>query len=66
MKILHVKMTSASCNFKTSKMNCPTKTNSSFQTLTSSNPPLRNLNGNTVDNTNDLKHLHQLNDSFIL
>ena len=58
-------MTSASCNFKTSKMESPTKTNLSCQTLTSSNPPLRNPNGNKIDNTNDLKHLEQLNDSFI-
>ena len=58
-------MTSASCNFKTSTMESPTKTNLSCQTLTSSNPPLRNPNGNKIDNTNDLKHLEQLNDSFI-
>ena len=65
MKILNVKITSASCNFKTSKMESPTKTNSSCQTLTSSNPSLRNTNGNKVDNINDLKHSEQLNDSFI-
>ena len=41
-------MTSASCNFQTSKMKSATKTNSSCQTLTSSNPPLRNPNGNKV------------------
>ena len=56
---------SASCNFKTSKMEGPTKTVSSCQTLISSNPPLSNPNGNIVDNTNDLEHLKQLNDSFI-
>ena len=28
--------------------------------------PLRNLNDNIVDNTTDLEHLKQLNDSFIL
>ena len=50
MKILNVKTTSGI--FKTSKMESPTKTNLSCQTLTSSNPPLRNPNGNTVDNTN--------------
>ena len=66
MKILNVKMTFASCNFKISNMESPTKTNSSCQTLISSNAPLRNLNANKVDNTNDLKHLEQLNDSFIL
>ena len=65
MKILNAKMTSASCNFKSSKMESPTKTNSSCQTLTTSNPPLRNPNGNNVDNTNDSKHFEQLNDSFI-
>ena len=65
MKILNAKMTSASCNFKTSKMEDPTKTDSSCQTLTSSNPPLRNPNDNIVDNTNDLEHLKQLNGSFI-
>ena len=65
MKILNAKMTSASCNFKTSKMEGPTKTDSSCQTLTSSNPPLRNPNDNIVDNTNDLEHLKQLNGSFI-
>ena len=46
MKTLNVKMTPASCNFKTSKMESSTKTNSSCQTLTSSNLPLRNPNGN--------------------
>ena len=56
MKILNVKMTSASCNFKTSMMESPAKTNSSCQTLKSSNPPLRNPKGNIVDNTNDLEH----------
>ena len=56
MKILNAKMISASCNFKTSKMEGPTKTDSSCQTLTSSNPPLSNPNGNIVDNTNDLEH----------
>ena len=65
MKILNVKMRSASCNFKKSTVESPTKTNSSGQTLTSSNPSLRNPNGNKVDNTNDLKHLEQLNGSFI-
>ena len=65
MKTLSVKLTSTSCNFKTSKMDSPTKTNSSCQTLTSSNPPLRNSNGNNVDNTNNLEHLEQLNDCFI-
>ena len=55
MKILNAKMISASCNFKTSKMEGPTKTDS-CQTLTSSNPPLSNPNGNIVDNTNDLEH----------
>ena len=65
MKILNVKMTSASCNFKSSKMESPTKTNSSCQTLTSSNPSLRNTNGNKVSNINDLKHSEQLNDSFM-
>ena len=64
MKILNAKTTSASCNFKTSKMECPTKTDSSLQTLTSSNLPLSNPNGNIVDNTNDLEHLKQLNRSF--
>ena len=58
-------MTFASCNFKTSKMESPTKTNSSCQTLTSLSPHLRNPNGNKVDNTNDLKHLEELNNSFI-
>ena len=58
-------MTSASCNFKTCKRESSTKTNLSCQTLTSSNPPLINRNGNKVDNTNDLEHLEQLNDSFI-
>ena len=56
MKILNAKMISASCNFKTSKMEGPTKTDSSCQNLTSSNPPLSNPNGNIVDNTNDLEH----------
>ena len=60
MKILNVKMTSASCNFKTSMMESPAKTNSSFQTLKSSNPPLRNPKGNIVDNTNDLEHSENL------
>ena len=46
-----------SCNFKASKMEGPTKTDSSCQTLTSSNPPLSNPNGNIVDNTEDLEHL---------
>ena len=46
-------------------MEGPTKTDSSCQTLTSSNPPLRNPNDNIVDNTNDLEHLKQLNGSFI-
>ena len=55
INILDVKMTSASCIFKTSKMDSPTKTNSSCQTLTSSNPPLRNPKDNIVDNTN-LEH----------
>ena len=63
MKILNVKTTSGI--FKTSKMESPTKTNLSCQTLTSSNPPFRNPNGNTVDNTNDLEHLEQPNDCFI-
>ena len=45
-------------------MEGPTKTDSSCQTLTSSNTPLRNPNGNIVDNTNDLEHLKQLNDSY--
>ena len=40
MKILNAKGTSASCNFKTSKMEGPAKTDSSCQTLTSSYPPL--------------------------
>ena len=40
-------MTSASCSFKTCKMESTTKTNSSCQTLTSWNPPLRNPNGNS-------------------
>ena len=65
MKIFNVKMTSASSNFKSSKMESPTETNSSGQTLTPSNLPFRNPNGNNVDNTNDLKHLEQLNDYFI-
>ena len=58
-------MISASYNFKTSQMKGPTKTDSSCQTLTSSNLPLSNPNGNLVDNTNDLEHLKQLNGSFI-
>ena len=58
-------MTPASCNFKTPKMESPTKTNLSCQTFTLSNPPLRNPNGIEVDDTNDLKHLEQLFDSFI-
>ena len=53
MKILNVKIASASCKFETSKMGSPIKTNLSCQTVTSSNPPLRNPNGNNVDNTND-------------
>ena len=57
MKILNAKMISASCNFKASNMEGPTKTDSPCQTLTSSNPPLSNPNGNVVDNTNDLEHL---------
>ena len=65
MIILNAKMISASCNFKTSEMESPTKTDSSCQTLTSSNLPLSNPNGNIVDNTNDLEHLKQLNGSFI-
>ena len=58
-------MISVSSNFKSSKMESPSKTNSSCQTLTLSNPFLRNSSGNNVDNTKDLKHLEQLNDSFI-
>ena len=65
MKILNAKMISASCNFTTSKMEDPTKTDQPCQTLTTTNPPLNNPNGNIVDNTNDLEHLKQLNDSFI-
>ena len=38
-------------------MEAPTKTDSSCQTLTTSNPPLRNPYGNIVDKTNDLEHL---------
>ena len=57
MKILNAKMISASCNFKASNMEGPTKTDSPCQTLTSSNPPLSNPNGNVVDNTKDLEHL---------
>ena len=57
MIILNAKMISASCNFKTSEMESPTKTDSSCQTLTSSNLPLSNPNGNIVDNANDLEHL---------
>ena len=58
-------MISASCNFKTSQMESPTKTDSSCQALTSSNLPLSNPNDNIVDNTNDLEHLKQRNGSFI-
>ena len=65
MRILNAKMISASCNFKTSQMESPTKTDSSCQTLTSSNLPLSNPNDNIVDNMNDLEHLKQLNGSFI-
>ena len=65
MKIINVKLTSASCHFKTSKMESSTKTKSPCQTFTSSNPSLENPNGNIVDNTNDLEHLNQLIDSFI-
>ena len=65
MKILNVKMTSASCSFRRSKMEITTKTNLPCQTLTSSNPPFGNPNGNKLDQTNDLKHLEQLNDSFL-
>ena len=43
----------------------PIKTDSSCQTLALSNPALSNPNGNIVDNTNNLEHLKQLNDSFI-
>ena len=46
-------------------MEGPNKTDSSCQTLTSSNPPFSNPNSYIVDNTNDLEHLKQLNDSFI-
>ena len=65
MKILNAKMISASCNFKISKMEGPTKTDWSCQTLSSSSFPIGNPNGNIVDNTNNLEHLKQLNDSFI-
>ena len=65
MKILNAKMISVSCNFKTSQMEDPTKTDSPCQTLTSSDLSLSNPNGNIVDNTNDLEHLKQLNGSFI-
>ena len=64
MKTLSVKLTSTSCNFKTSKMDSPTKTNSSCQTLTSSNPPLKNPTGSIVDKTDELEHLEELNDTF--
>ena len=40
MKILNAKGTSASCNFKTPKMEGSAKTDSSCQILTSSYPPL--------------------------
>ena len=40
MKILNAKRASASCNFKTSKVEGPAKTDSSCQTLTSSYLPL--------------------------
>ena len=56
MEILNAKMISASCNFKTSKIEGSTKTDSSCQTLTSSNPTLSSPSGNTVDNTNDLEN----------
>ena len=56
MKILNAKMISASCNFKTSKIEGSTKTDSSCQTLTSPNPTLSSPSGNTVDNTNDLEN----------
>ena len=55
MKISNIKMTSASCNFQTSKIEIRTKTNLLCQTLTLSNPPLRNPCGNKIDNTNDCK-----------
>ena len=45
-------------------MDSPTKTNSSCQTLTSSNPPLKNPTGSIVDNTDELEHLEELNDTF--
>ena len=64
MRISNAKTISASCNFKTSKMEGPTKTDLSCQTLTSSNSTLGNPNGNIVNNTNDLEHLKQLNDFF--
>ena len=57
MKISSTKMASASCNFQTSTIESPTKTNLSCQTLTSSNPPLRNPCGNKIDNTNDCKEM---------
>ena len=66
MKVLNAKMISASCNYKTSKIEGPTKTDSSCLALTSSIPPLSNLNGNIVHNTNDLEHLKQLNDSVTI
>ena len=65
MKILNVKMSSTPCKLKTSKMESSTKTSWSCQILTSSNPPLRNPNGNVVDNANYLEHLEHLNDLFI-
>ena len=40
MRILNAKMISTFCNFKTSQMESPTKTDSSCQALTSSNLPL--------------------------
>ena len=52
-------MTSASCSFKTCKMESPTKTNSSCQTLTSWILPLE-IPMAIVDNTNDLEQLEQL------
>ena len=52
-----MQMISAFSNFKTSQMDGPTKKDSSCQTLTSSNLPLSNPNGNIVDNANDLEHL---------
>ena len=53
MNILNAKIISASCNFKASKMEVPTKTDSSCQTLTPSDPSLSNPNGNIADNTNE-------------